>query len=70
MSEYAQQLRNVCAFNRRLAKQVTSLERKLRSAERRLCQAAQANANLATERDAIDAALGAAMDDALKARRQ
>jgi hypothetical protein len=69
MSEYAEQLRNVCTFNRRLAQRNVLLERKLRGAELRLRRVAQANAALAAERDAIDAALGAAMDAALEGKR-
>lgn len=67
MSEYAEQLRRVCAWNRRLSRSNSLLRIKLRSAEHEVRRLTLANANLATERDAIDAALGA-MDEALKGK--
>jgi hypothetical protein len=70
MSEYAQQLKNVCAFNRRLAHRNVLVERKLRSAELRIRQLGQANTALAAEQDAINTVLGAAMDAALETKRR
>jgi hypothetical protein len=69
MSEYAHQLRAVCGWNRRLARENSLLRIRLRNAEQRLRELERENANLATERDAVDAALGAAIDEALKARK-
>ncbi len=69
MSEYARQLRAVCDWNRRLCRENSLLRIRLRNAEQKLRELERENANLATERDAVDAALGAAMDEALKARR-
>ncbi len=69
MSEYAHQLRAVCGWNRRLTQANLLLQIKIRAVEQRLRQIERENADLATERDAIDAALGAAIDEALKARK-
>jgi hypothetical protein len=70
MSEYAHQLRVVCGWNRRLSRDNSLLRIRLRNAEQKLRELERENANLATERDAIDAALGAAIDEALKARQR
>jgi hypothetical protein len=69
MSEYSHQLRAVCGWNRRLAREDSLLRIRLRNAEQKLRELERNNANLATERDAVDAALGAAIDEALKARK-
>jgi len=69
MSEYAHQLRAVCSWNRRLSRENSLLRIRLRNAEQKLRELERNNANLATERDAVDAALGAAIDEALKARK-
>jgi hypothetical protein len=69
MSEYAHQLRVVCGWNRRLSRENSLLRIRLRNAEQKIRELERNNANLATERDAVDAALGAAMDEALKARK-
>ena len=68
MSEYAHQLRAVCRWNRQLARANSLLQIKLRATEQKLRQIEGENANLAIELDAVNTALGAAMDEALKAR--
>ncbi len=70
MSEYAHQLRAVCRWNRQLARANSLLQIKLRATEQKLRQIEGENANLAIELDAVNTALGAAMDEALKARRR
>jgi hypothetical protein len=69
MSEYAHQLRAVCGWNRRLARDNSLLRIKLRNAEQRLRELELENGNLAVELDAVSTTLGAAMDEALKARK-
>ena len=66
MSEYFEQLRHVCAWNRRLSREVSVLRLKLRSSERELRRLTLANASIAAERDATAVAL----DAAWKARRR
>jgi hypothetical protein len=70
MSEYAHQLRAVCGWNHRLARDNSLLRIRLRNAEQKLREVELENADLAVERDAINTALGAAMDEALKARQR
>lgn len=69
MSEYSHQLRAVCGWNRRLTRDNSLLRIRLRNAEQKLRELERKNANLATELDAVSTALGAAMDEALKARK-
>jgi hypothetical protein len=69
MSEYAHQLRAVCRWNRQLARDNSLLRIRLRNAEQKLRELERKNANLAIELDAVSTALGAAMDEALKARK-
>jgi hypothetical protein len=64
-----EQIRHLCEFNRRLSRDNSLLRIRLRNAEQKLRELERENANLATERDAVNAALGAAMDEALKARK-
>jgi hypothetical protein len=70
MSEYPHQLRAVCGWNRRLARANSLLRIRLRNAEQKLRELERENANLAIELDAVNTALGAAMDEALKARQR
>ena len=70
MSEYPHQLRAVCGWNRRLARDNSLLRIRLRNAEQKLRELERENANLAIELDAVNTALGAAMDEALKARQR
>lgn len=65
-----EQIRHLCEFNRRLARENSLLRIRLRNAEQKLRELEREHANLATERDAVDAALGAAIDEALKARQR
>jgi hypothetical protein len=70
MSECPHQLRAVCGWNRRLARDNSLLRIRLRNAEQKLRELERENANLAIELDAVNTALGAAMDEALKARQR
>lgn len=70
VSEYEQQLRQVCRWNQDLARKNALLHIELRSKDQECQELSTANANLRVERDSIDATLGAAMDEALKARRR
>jgi hypothetical protein len=62
-----QQLRQVCGWNRQLAGENRSLRAELCRAKTEVEKLNIANANLWVERDAADALLGAAMDEALRA---
>jgi hypothetical protein len=62
------QLLMLCRYNRALAAENQGLRRELLGAKRELDELGAANANLRVERDAADELLGAAMDQALKAR--
>ncbi len=68
MSECNDQLRHVCGWNRRLSRENTVLRLKLRGLEQRLAVLEKQAADLAVERSALDAVLGAAMDAALEVR--
>ncbi len=69
MSECDDQLRAVCGWNRSLSRENTLLRLKNRSLEQRLAVLEKQAADLAVERSALDAVLGAAMDAALEVRR-
>jgi hypothetical protein len=69
VSECDDQIRHVCGWNRRLSRENTLLRLKNRSLEQRLAVLEKQAADLAVERSALDAVLGAAMDEALKARK-
>jgi hypothetical protein len=69
VSECDDQIRHVCGWNRSLSRENTLLRLKNRSLEQRLAVLEKQAADLAVERSALDAALGAAMDEALKARK-
>jgi hypothetical protein len=68
VSECDDQLRHVCGWNRRLSRENTLLRLKNRCLEQRLAVLEKQAADLAVERSALDAALGAAMDAALEGR--
>jgi hypothetical protein len=65
VSEYAHQLRAVCGWNRRLARDNSLLRIKLRNAEQRVRELELENANLGVEQDATNHLLSVAMDDLL-----
>lgn len=69
MTEEREQIRRVCRWNRELARENARLREKLGRRRQECRELSDANANLRVERDANDALLGAAMDEALKARR-
>ncbi len=69
MSDYDDQLRRVCEWNHRLSRENATLRVEKRSLEIEVGELEAANADVLIERDAIDAALGAAMDIALEVRR-
>jgi hypothetical protein len=64
-----EQLRRVCEWNRRLSREVATLQLEKRSLEIEVQELEAANADVLTERDAINTALGAAMDAALEVKR-
>ena len=68
MTEH-EQIRRVCHWNSTLARENARLRDELLRKHQECCDLSDANANLRVERDATDALLGAAMDEALKARR-
>jgi hypothetical protein len=70
MSEYAEQLARVCAWNRRLTHENATLQSEKRRLEIQVETLETINADALAERDAIDAALGAAMDAALEVKRR
>jgi hypothetical protein len=69
MSESDGQLRALCAWNNRLTRDMALLGLQLRSKELEISALKMANADLLVERDAINTALGAAMDAALEGKR-
>jgi hypothetical protein len=69
MRECEEQLRHLCSWNRRLARENTLLQLKVRGLEQKVAGLEGQAASLSVERDAIDAALGAAMDAALEGKR-
>ena len=69
MSDCDDQLRRVCAWNHRLSHENATLQIEKRRLEIKVRKLEAANADVLTERDAIDAALGAAMDVALEVKR-
>jgi hypothetical protein len=69
VSDYEDQLRQVCAWNRRLACENARLRIDKRSLEIKVGKLEAANADVLTERDAINVALGAAMGAALEIKR-
>lgn len=70
MSDYKDQLCRVCEWNHRLSRENVTLQIEKRRLEIKVRKLESANAHVLTERDAIDAALGAAMDAALETKRR
>ncbi|HEV7938976.1 MAG TPA: hypothetical protein VGP18_13250 [Solirubrobacteraceae bacterium] len=70
MSECDEQLRHVCRWNYRLARENSRLRLELQNKEHEIRALEKANADCLLERDAINTALGAAIDEALKARQR
>jgi len=64
-----EQIRRVCRWNSTLARENARLRDELRRKHQECCELSDTNANLRVEQDATDVLLGAAMDEALKARR-
>lgn len=64
-----EQIRHLCEFNRRLSRENSLLRIRLRNAEQKLRALERENVNCAIELDAVNTALGAAIDEALKARK-
>jgi hypothetical protein len=62
-----EQIQNVCRWNRELVRENSRLREKLDRSEHAGDELRCANANLQLERDATDALLGEAMDEALGA---
>lgn len=69
MSDCDDQLRQVCAWNHRLSRECATLQIEKRRLEIKVGLLEAANADVLTERDAINVALGAAMDAALEVKR-
>jgi hypothetical protein len=63
------QLRRVCAWNHRLSRECAALQIEKGRLEIKVGKLEAANADALTERDAINTALGAAMDAALEVKR-
>ena len=68
MTEH-EQLQRVCQWNRELVRANSHLKEELRHVVHESSALREANANLRVERDATDELLGAAMDEALRAKR-
>jgi hypothetical protein len=62
------QLHRVCRWNQDLARENARLRKELHRKELEFRELSDANVNLLVERDAINTALGSAMDAALEAR--
>lgn len=69
MTDPQQQLREVCEWNKKLARENAVLRVRTRNCELEVRELQTANANLRVEREAVETVLGAAVDEALKARR-
>ena len=69
MSDCDDQLRQVCQWNHRLSRENVMLQIEKRRLEIKVRKLEAANADVLTERDAINVALGAAMDVALGVKR-
>jgi len=69
MSEWDEQLAHVCAWNRQLASETVRLRAQLCRAQLQIRELQEEVARVQAERDAIDTALGASIDEALAARR-
>jgi hypothetical protein len=63
-----EQLQNVCRWNRELVRENSRLHEELSCVNRDRDELSDANANLRVELRAADGLLGAAMDEALRAR--
>jgi hypothetical protein len=63
VSDCEDQLRHVCQWNHRLSRENSLLCIKVHSMAREIRVLEEANARALVERDAINAALGAAMDE-------
>lgn len=70
MSDCDDQLRHVCQWNHRLSRENVTLQIEKRRLEIKVRKLESANADVLTERNAINAALGAAMDAALESKRR
>lgn len=70
MSDCDDQLRRVCEWNHRLSRENVTLQIEKRRLEIKVRILKSANADVLTERNAINAALGAAMDAALETKRR
>jgi hypothetical protein len=70
VSDYKDQLCRVCEWNHRLSRENVMLRIEKRRLEIKVRKLESANADVLTERNAINAALGAAMNAALETKRR